>query len=47
MSTITQQQTYVADTVHSSIGFEVPYAVATFSGTVNATISSSVNFSKP
>jgi polyisoprenoid-binding protein YceI len=35
MSTITQQQTYVADTVHSSIGFEVPYAVATFSGTVN------------
>jgi polyisoprenoid-binding protein YceI len=40
MSTITQQQTavptgtFVADTVHSSVGFEVPYAVATFSGTV-------------
>ncbi len=26
--------TFVADTVHSSVGFEVPYAVATFSGTV-------------
>jgi len=41
MSTIEQQQTevptgtFVADTVHSSVGFEVPYAVATFSGTVN------------
>jgi polyisoprenoid-binding protein YceI len=41
MSTITTEQTavptgtYAADTVHSSIGFEVPYAVATFSGTVN------------
>src|SRR3954471_15545430 len=41
MSTITEQQTavptgtFAADTVHSSIGFEVPYAVATFSGTVN------------
>ena len=41
MSTITQQETtvptgtFVADTVHSSVGFEVPYAVATFSGTVN------------
>jgi polyisoprenoid-binding protein YceI len=40
MSTITQQATsvptgtFVADTVHSSVGFEVPYAVATFSGTV-------------
>ena len=40
MSTIEQQQTgiptgtFVADTVHSSVGFEVPYAVATFSGTV-------------
>jgi polyisoprenoid-binding protein YceI len=41
MSTIEQQQqtelptgTFQADTVHSSIAFEVPYAVATFSGTV-------------
>ncbi|HZU20710.1 MAG TPA: YceI family protein [Gaiellaceae bacterium] len=40
MSTIEQQATgiptgaYTADTVHSSVGFEVPYAVATFSGTV-------------
>ena len=34
MSTVTQQQSFVADTVHSSVGFEVPYAVATFSGTV-------------
>jgi polyisoprenoid-binding protein YceI len=40
MSTITPQETgvptgtFVADTVHSSVGFEVPYAVATFSGTV-------------
>jgi len=39
MSTITQETsipagTFVADTVHSSVGFEVPYAVATFSGTV-------------
>jgi polyisoprenoid-binding protein YceI len=40
MSTIEQQETgiptgtFVADTVHSSVGFEVPYAVATFSGTV-------------
>jgi polyisoprenoid-binding protein YceI len=40
MSTITQQETsiptgtFIADTVHSSVGFEVPYAVATFSGTV-------------
>lgn len=40
MSTIEQQQTevptgtFAADTVHSSVGFEVPYAVATFSGTV-------------
>jgi polyisoprenoid-binding protein YceI len=40
MSTITGQETgvptgtFVADTVHSSVGFEVPYAVATFSGTV-------------
>jgi polyisoprenoid-binding protein YceI len=34
MSTVTQQQTFQADTVHSSVGFEVPYAVATFSGTV-------------
>src|SRR5689334_21674837 len=40
MSTIQQETgiptgTFEADTVHSSIGFEVPYAVATFSGTVN------------
>jgi polyisoprenoid-binding protein YceI len=40
MSTIEQQQTevptgtFVADTVHSGVGFEVPYAVATFSGSV-------------
>jgi polyisoprenoid-binding protein YceI len=39
MSTITQETaipagTFLADTVHSSVGFEVPYAVATFSGTV-------------
>jgi polyisoprenoid-binding protein YceI len=40
MSTIEQQHTgiptgtFVADTVHSSVGFEVPYAVATFSGDV-------------
>lgn len=40
MSAIEQQQTgiptgtFLADTVHSSVGFEVPYAVATFSGTV-------------
>lgn len=34
MSTITQHQTFAADAVHSSVGFEVPYAVATFSGTV-------------
>jgi polyisoprenoid-binding protein YceI len=40
MSTIEQQATevptgtFVADTVHSSVGFEVPYAVATFSGAV-------------
>ena len=40
MSTIEQHETavptgtFVADTVHSSVGFEVPYAVATFSGTV-------------
>jgi polyisoprenoid-binding protein YceI len=40
MSTIEQTEqgiptgTYSADTVHSSIGFEVPYAVATFSGEV-------------
>jgi polyisoprenoid-binding protein YceI len=40
MSTIAPNQTgiptgaYTADTVHSSVGFEVPYAVATFSGTV-------------
>jgi polyisoprenoid-binding protein YceI len=40
MSTIEQQQTevptgtFVADTVHSSVAFEVPYAVATFSGSV-------------
>jgi polyisoprenoid-binding protein YceI len=27
--------TYTADTVHSSVGFEVPYAVATFAGTVS------------
>ncbi len=40
MSTITEKETgiptgtFVADTVHSSVGFEVPYAVATFTGTV-------------
>jgi polyisoprenoid-binding protein YceI len=40
MSTIEQQQTeipvgtFTADTVHSTVGFEVPYAVATFSGSV-------------
>ena len=39
MSTITQETTipagtFHADTVHSSVGFEVPYAVATFGGTV-------------
>ena len=40
MSTITETQTgipagtYAADTVHSSITFEVPYAVATFRGEV-------------
>lgn len=40
MSTIEQQQTeipagtFAADTVHSTVGFEVPYAVATFRGTV-------------
>jgi polyisoprenoid-binding protein YceI len=40
MSTIEQQETgiptgtFTADTVHSSVGFEVPYAVAVFSGTV-------------
>jgi polyisoprenoid-binding protein YceI len=40
MSTIEQTEqgvptgTFTADTVHSSIGFEVPYAVATFSGEV-------------
>ncbi|HVU77085.1 MAG TPA: YceI family protein [Gaiellaceae bacterium] len=40
MSTIEQQTTevptgtFTADTVHSNVGFEVSYAVATFSGTV-------------
>jgi len=36
MSTIEQQATgtFAADPVHSHIGFEVPYAVATFSGEV-------------
>ncbi|MGZ4332954.1 MAG: YceI family protein [Gaiellaceae bacterium] len=40
MSTTAQQETripagtFTADTVHSSVGFEVPYAVATFSGNV-------------
>ena len=40
MSTIEKQQTevpagtFAADTVHSSVGFEVPYAVSTFRGTV-------------
>src|SRR5256885_5877146 len=40
MSTIEQTQqgiptgTWNADTVHSSVAFEVPYAVATFSGAV-------------
>ena len=41
MSTITETQTEIptgtwkADTVHSSVAFEVHYAVATFGGTVN------------
>ena len=41
MSTIEQQETaiptgtFAADTVHSTVGFEVPYAVATFRGTVD------------
>jgi polyisoprenoid-binding protein YceI len=36
MSTTEQQTgTYTADTVHSNIAFEVPYAVATFTGSVN------------
>ena len=45
MSTITQSQTqtqtevpagtWKADTVHSSVAFEVPYAVATFGGSVD------------
>jgi polyisoprenoid-binding protein YceI len=36
MSTTEQQAgTFAADTVHSNIAFEVPYAVATFTGTVN------------
>jgi polyisoprenoid-binding protein YceI len=40
MSTTTPQETgvptgtFVADTVHSAVGFEVPYAVSTFTGTV-------------
>jgi polyisoprenoid-binding protein YceI len=36
MSTIEQQATgtFAADPVHSRVGFEVPYAVATFSGEV-------------
>ena len=37
MSTIEQQKTtgtFAADPVHSSVGFEVPYAVSTFRGTV-------------
>ena len=36
MTTIEQQATgtFVADPVHSRLGFEVPYAVATFSGEV-------------
>lgn len=36
MSTIEQQATgtFTADPVHSRVGFEVPYAVATFSGEV-------------
>ncbi len=39
MSTIQQETeiptgTFVADTVHSNVGFEVPYAVATFTGSV-------------
>jgi polyisoprenoid-binding protein YceI len=32
--TTTPTGTWKADTVHSSVGFEVPYAVATFSGEV-------------
>jgi polyisoprenoid-binding protein YceI len=36
MTTIEQQETgtFVSDPVHSRVGFEVPYAVATFSGEV-------------
>jgi polyisoprenoid-binding protein YceI len=40
MTTIEQREagiptgTFVADTVHSSVGFEVPYAVSAFTGTV-------------
>jgi polyisoprenoid-binding protein YceI len=33
-STAVPTGTFVADTVHSSVAFEVPYAVATFSGSV-------------
>jgi polyisoprenoid-binding protein YceI len=36
MTTSTETQTtWQADTVHSSVAFEVPYAVATFGGTVD------------
>jgi len=44
MSTIEQTRqgiptgTWKADTVHSSVAFEVPYAVATFGGEVTAVI---------
>jgi polyisoprenoid-binding protein YceI len=37
MSTIEQQETtgtFAADPVHSSVGFEVPYAVSTFRGEI-------------
>jgi polyisoprenoid-binding protein YceI len=45
MSTIEQQATgtFVADTVHSHVAFEVPYAVATFSGEVTDFAASLVN----
>ena len=45
MSTIEQQATgtFAADPVHSHIGFEVPYAVATFSGEVTDFTATLVN----
>ena len=45
MTTIEQQETgtFVSDPVHSRVGFEVPYAVATFSGEVTDFIASLVD----